>query len=251
MTTNYEQYRANDGYFYYTYKITLTEGALKNHYYLGLHKTKNINDNYKGSGKIVKEYYKKHPDDYIKEILNFYESLNDVHYAEKELIGNKHITDKLCLNLNPGGFLTEEQLQKAKQSLKGRKPWDTGKHLSKETRMKISNAHKGRKDTEETRLHKSIAQQNNNYIRKHIYQYSLDGKFIREFNSIREAGDITGVYFTNIKANLQCRTHYAGGFIWKYKNHEDNLFYLNRSNVKQKWDFYNWKPGDDLIELNS
>ena len=54
--------------YYYTYKITLTQGSLKGKFYFGKHSTTKLNDNYKGSGSIVKRYYKKYPKGYIKEI---------------------------------------------------------------------------------------------------------------------------------------------------------------------------------------
>jgi len=79
--------------FYYTYKITLLKGSYSNCYYLGQHKTNNLNDNYAGSGTKLRNYYNKYGksegDSYVKEILNSYSSLKELNEAEKILIGNK------------------------------------------------------------------------------------------------------------------------------------------------------------------
>lgn len=58
-----------------------------------------------------------------------------------------------------------------------------------------------------------------------ICQYSLDGKFIAEYRSGKEASDATGVYQRNI-LQVCNKTEYskgryrkqAGGYIWKFKN---------------------------------
>ena len=88
--------------YYYTYRITCTSGSLKGHYYLGKHITSNLDDGYKGSGKIINDYYKKYPNDYIKEILCFYENKESLANAERKLI-EPHLDDELCLNLTRGG----------------------------------------------------------------------------------------------------------------------------------------------------
>lgn len=153
--------------FYYTYKITLLKGSLAGHYYFGQHRTKKLNDNYTGSGRIIKNYFK-HYDKiegvtYIKEILHFYNNEDDLNVAEKDLIGNKWETDKLCLNLLPGGTnicrggvkkgnsssrkgckLSEETKEKLRQA-------NLGKHLSEETKRKCSESNKGKIFSEETK----------------------------------------------------------------------------------------------------
>ena len=51
------------------------------------------------------------------------------------------------------------------------------------------------------------------YKRK-IGQYSIDGELVKEFNSIVEATNETGI--TSIKQVLYGKQNTAGGFIWKY-----------------------------------
>ena len=107
--------------FYYTYKITLLKGSLTGHYYFGRHKTNNLNDGYAGSGRKLKDYYKKYDAiegvTYVKSILQFYNSDEELNEAEKFLINDKYITDPLCLNLCEGGTcgcLSDESIEKIK-----------------------------------------------------------------------------------------------------------------------------------------
>lgn len=111
--------------FYYTYKITLLKGSLAGHYYYGQHRTNNLNDGYAGSGKVIKDYFKKYDkiehQTYIKEIISFYNSLEELNKAEFELIGDKYNTDPLCLNLKAGGnqiWYSKELLDKLSENHK-------------------------------------------------------------------------------------------------------------------------------------
>lgn len=115
--------------FYYTYKITLLKGSLAGHYYYGQHRTKKLNDCYAGSGVIVSDYYGKYGkiehQTYIKEIIAFYNSKEELDIAEDELIKDKYITDPLCLNLVKGGrkpgVENEDTRNKRIKSAKNRK----------------------------------------------------------------------------------------------------------------------------------
>ena len=67
---------------------------------------------------------------------------------------------------------------------------------------------------------KVSADSNKKRIQKHrkiILQYSLEGLFIREWSSIKEAGDILGIQRGNIPACCKRRKKSVGGFIWRYK----------------------------------
>lgn len=93
--------------YYYTYKINLLKGSLVNKYYLGKHQTENLDDNYAGSGRIIKNYFNKYGkiegETYTKEIINYYDNAADLDAGEFELIGNLYETDNNCINLRAGG----------------------------------------------------------------------------------------------------------------------------------------------------
>lgn len=65
----------------------------------------------------------------------------------------------------------------------------------------------------------SKTQTNRKDISKPVLQYTLDGVFLVEYPSIKEASRQTGIHFTDISAC--CRKYRnrttAGGYIWKYK----------------------------------
>ena len=68
-------------------------------------------------------------------------------------------------------------------------------------------------------LKKSLKGKNNYYSRTlmiPINQYSLDGNFIKRWNSISEASKELNLYHSNIIAVCKNKKRTAGGFIWKY-----------------------------------
>lgn len=96
--------------FHYIYKITCLCGNLKDHYYIGKHSTIKddpIDDNYYGGGVIINKYYEKYPPvlgvTITKEIIEFNSSVEENKVREEEVIGDKWLTDPLCLNRKKGG----------------------------------------------------------------------------------------------------------------------------------------------------
>lgn len=57
---------------------------------------------------------------------------------------------------------------------------------------------------------------------KIIYQYTLDGHFLKQYTSIRQASIETGILASSISHNALGRYKHAGGYIWKYG---DTLYY--------------------------
>jgi hypothetical protein len=151
--------------YYYIYKITCTEGSFKDKIYFGAHKTNDLNDGYIGSGKKLQKYLKKYPNGYIKEILGFYNSQEELNKAEFEFI-HPHLGKDYCLNLTEGGGLrafpgelhpmygkhhSEEAKQKISDYFKGKS------YITDEGREKISKIHKGKPKSEQQKQKMSNA----------------------------------------------------------------------------------------------
>ena len=150
----------------YIYKITCTSGTFKDKFYFGQHTTENLNDGYKGSGTLLKKYYKKYPNDYIKSIICFCKSQQQLDEREKECIA-KYINHQDCLNIAAGGlgqhFQSEETKRKISKAVKLRYSdpierqkqserligKNKGRKHSEEQNKKLSQLLKGRKHSEE------------------------------------------------------------------------------------------------------
>lgn len=86
----------------YTYIVKCTEGSYNGVYYYGKHSTNDINDGYICSSKILGNYIKKHPKGFIRNILGYYNTLEELNEAEKKLIASA-INDTKCANIASGG----------------------------------------------------------------------------------------------------------------------------------------------------
>ena len=120
----------------YIYKITCTAGSFKDKFYFGQHTTTNLDDGYKGSGKKINDYYTKHSKEYIKEIISYHNSQEELNQAEYDII-KEWLGNPMCLNLRDGGMqgiFTEESRAKMSNSAKG-------KIISEITKEKMSIAH--------------------------------------------------------------------------------------------------------------
>lgn len=85
-------------YKYFTiYKIT---NKKNNKFYIGMHRTNNINDGYMGSGKLIRRAFNKYGlDNFIKEILYVFDNEEAMILKEKELVK----IGSLSYNMNEGG----------------------------------------------------------------------------------------------------------------------------------------------------
>ena len=91
----------DDNKYHFTYKIT---NKINNKYYYGKHTTRKLNDKYKGSGlQLLAAYNKYGIENFIFEILEFYNSEQQLRDAEKALITETVIKDPNSYNINIGG----------------------------------------------------------------------------------------------------------------------------------------------------
>lgn len=192
----------------YIYKITCTRGKFRNHFYFGQHTTDNLDDGYKGSGKFLLDYYKKYPNDYIKEIIAFYDTQEELNQAEYDII-HPWLGNEMCLNISEGGMggshyawnkgvpcseqqkqhlrelnkgkiHSEETKQKISNSMKGKNTWMKDKILSEEHKLHIAESmkgknkwSKGRKLSEEQKQHISEG------IRKYLENKRKESNYIK------------------------------------------------------------------------
>ena len=84
-------------YHYTVYKIT---NKLNGKFYIGKHKTKNLDDGYMGSGKLIRSAIEKYGlENFEKEILFVFETELEMNEAEKSLV----VLNENSYNLCPGG----------------------------------------------------------------------------------------------------------------------------------------------------
>ena len=140
----------------------------------------------------------------------------------------------------------EITLKHLSEANKGEKHPMYGKHPSEETRKKLSEAHKGKTHNEETRkkigeankgkTHSEETKKKLSELRKGKTHNEESKKKIGEaqwkkvvcletgkvFNSVKEAGEIIGVFPTSISACCTGKQKTCGGFHWKYYEKTSN-----------------------------
>ena len=87
--------------FYTIYKIT---NSLNGKFYIGQHKTDNLNDGYMGSGTLLRAYMKKiGKENFTKEILHIFDNFEDMDNKEAEIVNEEFIKREDTMNIALGG----------------------------------------------------------------------------------------------------------------------------------------------------
>ena len=89
-----------------------------------------------------------------------------------------------------------------------------GKHHSKETKKKISEANIGENNPLFGKHHSEDTKKK---MSKPILQYTKDGELIGEWTGASEASRVLGINQGNITSCCRGKLNSCGGFIWKYK----------------------------------
>lgn len=138
---------------YTVYKIT---NIVNNKIYIGVHKTNNPNDSYKGTGKIILKAHAKYGlDNFVKEVLYVYDTgdelLNEemAFQKEAELVDQSFVDREDTYNIDLGGKggrgRSIDVRKRIGDSSRGRKLGP----ISEESKKKMSLAKKGKKLSEE------------------------------------------------------------------------------------------------------
>jgi len=136
--------------------VYVTTNIVNGKQYVGDHSTNDLNDEYLGSGNLIRHAIKKYKrENFKRKILKLFETKQEA-FNDQELYIKKFKTlVPNGYNLSPsgghgtnGGYLSEETKRKIgvslSKSIKGRK-------LSEIHKQRLSEAHKGIKHTEETK----------------------------------------------------------------------------------------------------
>ena len=130
--------------FFYLYKI---ENILDGKYYIGVHKTSNLDDGYFGSGKLLHQAISKHGvENFKKTILQFFDNESDMFDAEASIVNEEFVRDRRTYNMKVGGnggwsYVHENGLNRG----------FAGKTHSAETRKRLSEIASGRVVSDSTR----------------------------------------------------------------------------------------------------
>lgn len=135
---------------YLIYKIT---NKINGKFYIGKHKTDDLNDGYMGSGILIKKAIKKYGvENFTKEILFDVYGPDLMDFLEEAIVDEAFIARPDTYNMAPGGqggavcgkHLSEEHRKKVSEANKG-------KRRSEEAKRKVSEAMKGKKNRLGTR----------------------------------------------------------------------------------------------------
>lgn len=87
--------------YHFIYKTT---NLLNDKYYVGMHSTNNLKDDYLGSGLRLRRSIRKYGIENFKlEILEFLSDRVSLVEREKQLVNQSLLKDEMCMNLKPGG----------------------------------------------------------------------------------------------------------------------------------------------------
>ena len=141
---------------YYTvYKIT---NLINNKIYIGVHKTKDINDNYMGSGKYLKRAQEKYGiENFRKEIIEVFDNAEDMFNMESQLVNEDFVKDAETYNLKVGG----------------EGGWDYNNIKGLANRLNVNDSIKGGKNSAKIRSEKTYEEL------KHVYDKI--GSSLREY----------------------------------------------------------------------
>ncbi len=152
---------------------------------------------------LLEEYY-----------VNLYNSFNTKHGMNLKSGGSANgnhsdETKQKISKANKGKKRSQEHCRQNSERQKGTNGCNYGKTFTIETRLKMSKSSVGRIKSKDEIMKLSKAHS------KPIDMYSMEGVFIRRYESTLKAAEIHNVKPINITACLNGRSKSSNGFIWK------------------------------------
>lgn len=214
--------------------------------YVGVHKTKNINDGYIGCGIYRKDDAKKHLllhkavrkhgySAFKKHILSFYDTYKEALEEERFIVNESWVKSKGNYNTAMGGrgnttsWMNEDSKNQWKSNISnGVVNWmnNGGKEILINNAKTIKrNNPKGKDSHRFGKVHP---------LRKKILQYSLDGELIMVHDSINNVGKYFNTTPGNITSCCKGRYRTCKGFIFRYENYTEDEYKKLLNNLQYK-----------------
>lgn len=150
------------------YTVYKTTNTINDKIYIGTHKTNNLNDDYLGSGTLLKRAIEKYgPDVFLKETLAIFDNSFDMFAFEAKLVTEEFLMESNSYNLKIGGmggwdFVNENGFS----SISGR---------SKEARKKFAKTYKTLLEND-SEFKKQVQETARNNIQKATWSSRFTGK---------------------------------------------------------------------------
>lgn len=119
------------------YILYKTTNKVNGKYYIGIHRTDNIDDGYMGSGKLLRAAIKKYGiENFEREIIKYCNSLEELVDEERSIVNEQFVLDKSTYNMELGGaggkIWNQEMRSRMSDSKKGSTPWNKGKKTNQQ-----------------------------------------------------------------------------------------------------------------------
>ena len=227
-----KNFRKIDKKYMFVYRTTnLINGKI----YIGQHSTNNLTDGYKGSGLLISKALKKYgKTNFQFEIIEFSNSRVYLDQLEKNLIKeHEALNNSIGYNLHQGGLGGSSYKKINQYKLDGSyvRTWDAIIIASEELNLSyktIQNCVKGIKPSCGGFMWKDYSNNSdcknilpfNDKSKKSVSQYSIDGKFIKMWNSLSEAAFALNLNKSSIGncCRMEPSTHQIGGFVWRFSD---------------------------------
>lgn len=142
---------------------------------------------------------------------------NRAELGHKNYWKGKKIPEYIRIKMRkPRSEQARENMRKNHADFTGKNNPMYGRKFTEEHRQKISRALKGRKMSEEQKEKRRGRTGALSPVAKRVVQLSLEGKFIREFESITEAAKQTNATRQHISKCCNGERQTCGGYKWKY-----------------------------------